>query len=211
MSKIFGIGLSKTGTSSLHNALELLGYSSVHFPLTWAAFDSHDAASDLPVACRFKELDERYPGSKFILTIRDMRGWLQSCADHFGHRVKLEQFPVQLRVIFMWHRQQVFGTVGYDPVLFEEAYLRHLEHVQQYFLSRPQDLLVLNICVGEGWKKLCPFLGYPILEVPFPHSNRASSLTKPNQDGNKGQIQGLAKGDIEDQGKFITQIFGVAT
>jgi hypothetical protein len=32
VSKIFGIGLSRTGTSSLNEALEILGYRSVHFP-----------------------------------------------------------------------------------------------------------------------------------------------------------------------------------
>lgn len=192
MGKIFGIGLSKTGTSSLHNALKLLGYTSVHYPLTWAAFDNHDAASDTPVVCRFKELDERYLGSKFILTIRDMRGWLQSCAYHYRHQVKLERLPVELKVIFMWHRQQVFRTVSYDPVLFEETYLRHLEHVQQYFLSRPQDLLVLNICAGEGWEKLCPFLGHPVLEVPFPHSNRAPSPPCPTKIDSVGNHRALA-------------------
>lgn len=33
MSKIFGIGLSRTGTSSLNEALEILRFRSVHFPI----------------------------------------------------------------------------------------------------------------------------------------------------------------------------------
>lgn len=31
--KVFGIGLSRTGTSSLNEALKILGYNSVHFPI----------------------------------------------------------------------------------------------------------------------------------------------------------------------------------
>ena len=31
--KIFGIGLSRTGTSSLNEALKILGYNSIHFPI----------------------------------------------------------------------------------------------------------------------------------------------------------------------------------
>ena len=33
MNKIFGIGLSRTGTSSLNEALEMIGYRSIHFPI----------------------------------------------------------------------------------------------------------------------------------------------------------------------------------
>ena len=31
MAKIFGIGMPKTGTSSLHKALEMIGFKSIHF------------------------------------------------------------------------------------------------------------------------------------------------------------------------------------
>ena len=81
--KIFGIGLSKTGTTSLHVALEILGYSSVHYPVTWEEFDRYDAAHDITVASRFEELDKLYPGSRFILTLRDLNQWLRSCENHF--------------------------------------------------------------------------------------------------------------------------------
>jgi 3'(2'), 5'-bisphosphate nucleotidase len=32
-------------------------------------------------------------------------------------------------------------------------------------------LLVLDITAGEGWEKLCPFLGKPIPDIPFPKAN----------------------------------------
>ena len=51
--KIFGIGLSKTGTSSLSEALEILGYSTVHFPSTLSEIAYYDAATDSTVARRF--------------------------------------------------------------------------------------------------------------------------------------------------------------
>jgi hypothetical protein len=41
--------------------------------------------------------------------------------------------------------------------------------VKEYFRDRPDDLLVMNICAGEGWEKLCPFLGLAIPKVKFPH------------------------------------------
>ena len=45
----------------------------------------------------------------------------------------------------------------------------------EYFRERPKDLLVLNVCAGEGWEKLCPFLNKERPDVPFPYLNKAGS------------------------------------
>ena len=45
--------------------------------------------------------------------------------------------------------------------------------IKEYFKDRPGDLLVMNICEGEGWEKLCPFLGVPIPNEPFPNVNKS--------------------------------------
>ena len=81
---IFGIGLSRTGTTSLHHALELLGYRSA--PSSAALLDDqydrlldrYDAFTDNPIPFMYRDLDARYPGSKFILTTRPLAGWLAS-------------------------------------------------------------------------------------------------------------------------------------
>ena len=54
--KIFGIGLSKTGTSSLSEALEILGYSTVHFPRSLSEIAYYDAATDSTVAGRRRDI-----------------------------------------------------------------------------------------------------------------------------------------------------------
>ena len=77
--KVLGVGLSKTGTSSLSAALTILGYRTVHYPpldRLRELLDDSDAATDTPVACSFRELDRQYPGSRFILTVRDPDSWL---------------------------------------------------------------------------------------------------------------------------------------
>ncbi|MFC1452265.1 sulfotransferase [Verrucomicrobiota bacterium] len=86
---MFGIGLGRTGTKSLTEALEQLGFRTKHCPrfflddearpcIDWADFDSHDALTDEGVALVYQEADRRYPGSKFILTMRDPEDWLRS-------------------------------------------------------------------------------------------------------------------------------------
>ncbi len=171
--KIFGIGLSKTGTSSLNGALKVLGYKSIHFPISMEEIHSYDAACDISVSYRFKELDILYPGSKFILTIRDLNQWLDSCENHFGKKVNLGELSPKLRDFLRINRLLNYGTVNYDRVLFQEAYQRHIQQVQNYFAHRSQDLLTMNISSGEGWERLCHFLERPIPEQPFPQENVA--------------------------------------
>lgn len=35
----------------------------------------------------------------------------------------------------------------------------------------PGDLLVIDICAGERWEKLCPYLGCEAPDISFPHAN----------------------------------------
>ena len=165
MGKLFGIGLSRTGTTSLTEALRILGYKAKHYPDSEGEFDQFEALTDTPVAWRYKLLDGRYPDSRFILTIRDIPKWLKSC-EHFFHHNE----PDRLAQL---NRLMCYGTVPFDKDRFEAAYQSHLVGVQAYFANRPNDLLVMNIASGEGWEKLCAFLGKAIPNVPFPRENPA--------------------------------------
>ena len=66
--KVFGIGLTRTGTTSLTEGLKVLGYSAIHCPMSYKEIDSFEASTDTAVAARFEFLDLLYPESKFILT-----------------------------------------------------------------------------------------------------------------------------------------------
>ena len=62
--KIFGIGLGKTGTTSLARALNILGYKTNHYPnpdkMLKRDFEellmTYDALSDNPVAAVYKDI-----------------------------------------------------------------------------------------------------------------------------------------------------------
>jgi hypothetical protein len=171
--KVFGVGFHKTGTKSLAAALTLLGYRvggsfGVHDPgiarhaLTRALrrCEKYDAFQDNPWPVLFRELDERVPGSRFILTLRPEAGWIESAVRHFGRR----STPM---------RQWIYGA-GY-PAGNEERYLerfrRHNREVMEHFRNRPGDLLVIDFFAGDGWDKLCGFLGVPVPRQDFPHVN----------------------------------------
>jgi hypothetical protein len=168
--KVLGIGLSRTGTTSLHLALGMLGLHSIHCPpldRVRELVDQHDAAVDTPVACSFRDLDELHPGSRFILTIRDFRSWLASTEAFFGAREPVEPWRRELRL-------RAYGVLRWERGAFLRAYHRHVEAVLEHFANRPRDLLVLDLAGGEGWEPLCAFLGKAVPPVAFPHAHASA-------------------------------------
>lgn len=173
--KVLGIGLSKTGTTSLNAALCLLGIPSVHFPPSIEQLENYDGGTDISVAIAYRELDRLYPGSKFILTIRKPQSWLRSFKEH--RRKMLQKYGEDK--IAPWIKnlaQKCYGQWEFDPVVYLATYQEHLYSVLEYFRERPGDLLILNICDGQGWHKLCDFLNCDIPNTPFPHSNQAKTI-----------------------------------
>jgi hypothetical protein len=212
--KIFGIGLSKTATTSLNGALETLGICSTHGvmdllewqgsplisilcvvanriaatfhrellfirPLLYSFgensfnFDDlaeYESVSDLPIGLYYPEIDKLYPGSKFILTLRDEDEWIASARHHFDGK-KANQ------TIHTWNkmRLQVYGCIIFDEDKFRATYRNHVQSVREYFKDRPDDLLEVNLCKESDWKPICEFLGFEIPAKSFPHKNKTAS------------------------------------
>ncbi len=174
MSKIIGIGFHKTGTTSLHAALELLGYNVCGARLDLA--DSllkgdieqaiqlarpYQALEDNPWPVLYKELDHAYPGSKFILTKRAEEYWLNSVLRHFGTKHSSM-------------RQWIYGKpypLG-NETIYLERYRQHLQEVTTYFENRKEDLLVIDWSNGNEWASLCSFLDVDQPDIEFPHLNQ---------------------------------------
>jgi hypothetical protein len=56
--------------------------------------------------------------------------------------------------------------------------------VAAHFAGRPEDLLTLDLCAGEGWERLAPFLGWErVPERPFPWENRSPDPRLPVPEG----------------------------
>lgn len=165
--RCWGIGLGRTGTNSLCNALRLLSYESVQHNPTFEALQNLEGGADDGVLIFYKYLDYKFPGSKFILTLRDLDSWLESM------EYAAELFPVVSRDedIKIMRRMTIYESVGFDREKFIVAYDRHHAGVRQYFAGR-SDLLEMSIVEGEGWEKLCPFLGLPTPNDPFPHAHK---------------------------------------
>lgn len=177
--KVFGIGISRTGTTSLTAALRCLGYNTIHAPLSiikrrngkftlnTKAVMRYEALTDSTVAYLYKELDEAFPRAKFILTIRDVDRWLLS----MRHVRRI--YPIlrlNPKISQLCHEALGDGCLN-DEEAMRSRFLQHNQEVVAYFAGR-DDLLVMDITEGDGWSKICNFLERPVPDMPFPHHNR---------------------------------------
>ena len=177
--KVFGIGLIKTGTTSLGKALELLGYDHTnenreyllrctqerHLRPVLHWVDNHDSFEDWPWPLLYEELDRHYPNSRFILTLRlDEERWLKSVKRHSEW-----VGPSLGRRLFFGH-----DTPDGHEGAYLDAYRRHVDNIRQHFAGTGR---LLEVCWerGDGWRELANFLGHPTPKVPFPQLNTAAA------------------------------------
>jgi hypothetical protein len=127
------------------------------------------------VPATFEALDAGYPGSRFILTVRDKAGWLRSCEAFWNLGLDTfirEQPDDPWAVYIVTIGRAVYGAPMFDAERFANAYDAYLRRVARHFEGRDQDLLVLDLFKGQGWAELGAFLDRPVPEMPFPHENR---------------------------------------
>lgn len=184
---VFCIGLNKTGTTSLHAALKMLGYRPYHnlweferkieraysegLPLL-TYLSKYDAFLDIfpPANCSntsllclsrrgklLSTLRDQYPDSLFILTTRKRSNWIKSRKKHvLSNNEKINYSGDWLLV---------------DEEAWKEEWKVHNHEVSKCIPSN--RLLVLRLCSGEGFEKLCPFLGAVVLQKKFPRKRKS--------------------------------------
>lgn len=176
--KVFCIGFMKTGTTTLNRALTILGYQVSHNSWRWLNYIvkedwtnlaqqvAHwDALEDNPIPLIYKELDQAFPGSKFILSVRDEDAWYQSVSYHIGN------LPSPMHA---WLFGKGKSLPKNDKAHTIEVFSKHQTAVKAYFKDRPKDLLILDVTKTEDWHSLCAFLNIDQPATPFPHANRSA-------------------------------------
>lgn len=189
MTKVFGIGWAKTGTTTLGECFRTLGYA--HQPQDLGLV-KHLAAGELDIILKkaehketfedwpwlllFKELDIAYPGSKFVLTMRHSDKWIASYENMLTN-----QGEASSEMNFI--RQTLYG-LPFPSVTREQLirrYERHNQEVMDYFANRREDLLIVDWSTGDGWPELCKFLKLPVPNTALPHANRGAYNAKGGQ------------------------------
>ena len=190
--RVIGAGLGRTGTSSLKLALEFIGFGPCyhmtellghpdHFQLwndaaegrpDWAGiFAGYGATADYPGCAFWRELAAAYPEAKIVLTLRDPEEWFESTqATVFSPSRPSpppnSPFASPFRIIHTIHRDL------HDRVSMLADFTRHNDAV---IAEAPKDRLLIYE-VSDGWAPLCDFLGVPVPDAPFPHTNTRAEM-----------------------------------
>jgi hypothetical protein len=175
---VINLGLPKTGTSSLQKALKKLGWKNIlhgisrfiHMPFDSVTdiIEKHEGCLEIYGVFPFHDLISRFPQAYYINTIRDFDSWLNSCAYQFNERRKVSSLTLSYRL-------KRFGKQYYDEQNFRNWYEQYIKDIKQHTHIR---ILDIDIIKGEGYEKLCPFLGCDILDEEFPIRNMRKHINK---------------------------------
>ena len=215
--QVIGVGYGRTGTHSLKEALDILGYTSFHteemmsrakiFDMFYTQvflpepvalrepdFDMvaqfYNATTDMPLAFYFRELKEKYPQAKFILTTRQStEKWTESWITLINNVSLMPRFVLWLWgiwkvdrynrwILSLFHQDESFLTKPHplvqDKLKLAQAYEHHNAQVRLLFQGADN---FFDYLVSQGWEPLCKFLGTPVPhELPFPHRSKATDL-----------------------------------
>jgi len=197
---VIGAGFGRTGTKSLKEALETLGFGPCHHMMEvalnrdqlpywqaaaggdqvdWdAVFARYRAAVDWPSCHYWRQLAAFWPQAKILLSVRPEEKWWES----FENTIKITMDvrdhlpdPYRRAVSAMAHTiisEQTFMAPLHDRQAGLAAYRRRNAEVQAEI--PPERLLVFD--VAEGWAPLCRFLDVAVPDAPFPHSNSTDAF-----------------------------------
>lgn len=195
--QVIGSGFGRTGTLSLKNALEILGFGPTHHmeeifhnppqvafwqdiasgrPVDWdAVFAGYNSQVDWPGCHVWRELAAAYPQAKVIHSQRPDDKWWQSFSTTIGKLIRIyPTLPMPPHIRAMMDAMQpiicdkTFHGQWMDKDRALEAYHKRAADVRAAIPA--ERLLVFD--VAEGWGPLCAFLGVPVPDQPFPNRNQ---------------------------------------
>lgn len=201
---LIGAGFGRTGTLSLKHAIERLGLAPCYHmtevmgggerteghldqwisaargePVDWnALFTAYKATVDWPAAFVWRPLITAYPDAKVVLSKRDGDRWYDSVMKTIwpaSSGLLDAEHPKLRRFGEMAHGLIWQGT--FDGRIEDRAFAISVfeKHNAQVEAEVPADRLLVYE-PGEGWDRLCAFLGVPVPDEAFPHLNSSDDF-----------------------------------
>jgi Sulfotransferase domain len=194
--RIIGAGFGRTGTLSLKQALEDLGFGPCYHlyeirnrpellppwidalagkAQDWdQVFSGYVSQVDWPASFYWKDLFRKYPAAKVILTLRDPDAWFASLQATIVPSVTVgaqhgdtEHARAVSEMVYRTIHQGLFHGRMSDRDFVLKIWQDHVDEVRR---TVPPDQL-LEFDVRHGWQPLCGFLGVPVPEAAFPATN----------------------------------------
>ncbi|RBW45710.1 sulfotransferase family protein [Psychromonas sp. B3M02] len=180
MSKIFIIGLPRTGTTSISVAFLNLGYKVAHTAFTKQSFVLADVVTDCPCFSDYQQLDKLFPGARFVYLTRDLTNWLPSVQGLLKKMLpKLDTNTGDFSPVLKRSFNETFDLTSPDLLNEQhliDCYQTHQQQVLSYFAGRT-NFLSIDISETNSYSQLCEFLTIPhALEDTFPHVNKGQQV-----------------------------------
>ena len=198
--QVIGAGFGRTGTKSLKEALETLGFDPCYHmfevvlhpehvshwqtavdnqPVDWhAIFSEYKAAVDWPTAAFWPELSQHYPDAKIILSKRDSESWYRSITQTIFPTVTRPASesqrvgPEHRRMTRSLIIDRVFGGRHEDKAHVINVYE---ENTQRVLDELPEERRLI-FDAADGWAPLCKFLDVPVPSAPYPNTNSTAEF-----------------------------------
>ena len=191
---VIGAGFGRTGTDSMREALNILGFGPCHHmgevngnekqrrlwralakggPPDWETlFEGYRSCMDWPSAYYWRDLIDVFPEAKVILTLRSPESWWESVEKTLLQLGLKGADPDSLgRVLIV---DKVFGGRMADRANAIAAFELNSRDVMATI--PPGRLLVHEL--GDGWTPLCQHLNVPVPEQPYPSKNNAADFQR---------------------------------
>jgi hypothetical protein len=202
MSKIFIIGLPRTGTTSVCHAFLAFGMPTAHTAYTTASFKNAIAIADTPIFNDYQALDLHYPNSKFIYLERDLNVWLPSIKQLLTRMyTNLTRGDGGFNIHIKRCYSSVFNNLSVDNIQSDryltQCYSTHCNNAKKYFKNRDKHFLALDIAKPHSYKILCDFLAIESSKSDFAKMNIGGKVTAWNDIRHPLKIESTAKGRID--------------
>ncbi len=174
--KVIGVGLNKTGTKTLryhllqwgfrHRSYELPAFQkfrSGQIEELLQSMQGFDSFEDWPWPLMYREIDQRFPDARFILTTRrSPQAWYRSLCQMAVRMGPLNDFE---KHIYGYSMPQ--GRKSQHLQFYE----RHNQQVRDYFADRPDKLMELCWEQGDTASQVADFLNLHNVDTTPQHVN----------------------------------------
>lgn len=190
--QVIGAGFGRTGTDSMREALNILGFGPCHHmhevmehahqktlwrglvqgdaPIFEKLLEGYQSCVDWPSVHYWEDLVDVYPDAKVILTWRSAESWWASMSKTILPHIK----DVEDGAVGPWMIRQTLGPDLGDKASVIKAYEDHVARVK----ATVPDERLLVFELGSVWEPLCAHLGVEIPETEYPRRNNAAEFNQ---------------------------------
>ncbi len=199
MLDVIGTGFGRTGTSSMRDALNILGFGPCHHmseviadqdqarlwydaigvedPDWGLLLSGYRSCVDWPSARYWPQLVAKYPDARVILTWRSAESWWASFEKTIlQHILEYEDSPPPTDDRVRPGAKLICGEVFHGRARDRDYAISVYEaNVAAVRATVPAERLLVH-AYGDGWEPLCAHLRVPVPDVPYPRRNSTAEF-----------------------------------